>query len=201
MADTDTSDDVTTDPVHGKDKKSKQQRMLIIIGVVGLILTYILLRRNASTSGQAQATTGTDQALAQYEQQNAADLSGLQAELQTLQGQVAGINPVMGSGDGNVVGTTPTPASTSTTTGLPTVASFAGEQFQGSGYSSASIGQNDIEGLSGQMFGYLPNQQAVETAQAAGTQLYYQPTQGNFQAIGPQGLGAGWANTPIYEAV
>jgi hypothetical protein len=123
--DTDTSDSTTADALHGKNKKSKQQRMLIIIGVVGLILTYVLLRSRASSSSSSgTATTGTDQALAQYEQTNASDLAGLQSQLQSLQGVVAGMYPTMGSGDGTTgtstgTGTTSAPPTTTTTNTAP----------------------------------------------------------------------------------
>lgn len=75
---------------------------------------------------------------------------------------------------------------------------YSSEPFQGAGYNTPSGGAGaPIPGLSGGSYQWLPSQQAVQAAQANQTPIYYQPTPGNFQAIGP-GFNQ-WANTPIFE--
>lgn len=170
VGDGDTSDDEKTDPLHGKDKKSKQQRMMIIIGVVGLILTYILIRsRSSSSSGTA--TTGTDQALAQYEQQNASDLAGLSSQIQAIDGVVAGMYPTQGSGDG----TTGTSTGTGTTAG-PLQGTWAGaDAGSDTTYDPVSAGQVIPNGI--QLF-YDVGDDVFEPYQSgvpSGTQLYITP--------------------------
>lgn len=76
---------------------------------------------------------------------------------------------------------------------------YADELFQGSGYNAGSEATGIVTSLGGGKFSWLPSGNAVQAAQANGSTLYYQPTPGNFQAIGP-GFNQ-WANTPIFEKV
>ena len=72
MAEAD-SDGNTAPP--DKKKDANRQRILIGVGVVGLILTYLLIKRSQSWSrGTTTASTSDSDALQQYESQNASDL-------------------------------------------------------------------------------------------------------------------------------
>lgn len=81
-------------------KHTKQTRILIFVGIAGLLLTYLLLRRSQSSSQSGNASVDPNQALAQYEAQNQANLAGLASELQALQS---------GAGGGFGTGTTSNP--------------------------------------------------------------------------------------------
>lgn len=87
-----------------------------------------------------------------------------------------------------VGGQTPTPSNP-----------YGTEVFQGSGYNAGSVATAIISAIDGSKYSWLPSEAAVQAAQANGTPIYYQPTPGNFQLIGPNFNQ--WANTPIFEKV
>lgn len=147
--DTDDSDSGSSDTPQtaAQKKKDKQTHMLIIIGVVGLVLTYFILRsQSSSSSGTTTAnttadpyagtnpytyypadTSGYSSASPPYNSASDPYIQSLAAELQTVENQMAGISPA-GSTTANgtsstavqsgVNNATPSPAPSSAYTGI-----------------------------------------------------------------------------------
>jgi hypothetical protein len=138
--------DSGADPTD-KSKTHKQQRIMIIVGVVGLILTYILLRKSSGAS--SSSSSSTDQALAQYEQQNEADLSSLASQLQATNAAVAGITATAPTTTAATSGGTSTP----TNPLAPSFFSSAGALLTSSpltmGSGTTSLPYGDVEDVNG----------------------------------------------------
>lgn len=176
------------DTTAEEKKHTKQQRIMIVVGVLGLILTYILLRKSSTkSSGTGSATTDPNQALAQYEQQNATNLSGLAAGLQQLQAEVAGVGGTSAGTGGTVNGTT-------TKSFTPT--DFSHEVATGLGVYQP--GTNQYTDSSGDVFEAIANPAQLQQYLSQGYQPYYQPQAGVFM---PYSGGNDTSSTPTQQLV
>jgi hypothetical protein len=188
--------------------------MLIIIGVVGLLLTYVMLKRmsgggssSSSASDPSSAVTAAEandssniSSLAASEQQDATNISALGSSLTAIQAQVTGIASTYGSGDGQT--------GTSVGTGIvnpggpgivnpggpvslaPTgYTQPTGESLQGAGYWGGSASSSSpVTDAGGNVFDYISSFTNATAIQESGGSVDFQSSPGVFaSAYGSNG--------------
>ena len=214
------------DPTDKKDKKKdiKNQHVLIVVGILGVIVTLYYLRKQSTAAANAAPAASTSASTpygyatdpsSQYgggdNPQYDSDFSQIAQDLQTMQNEIAGLAPVGSSGAPPVSGTTTPP----TTTGvaqppvLPTTVPITDQNQNGLGYSIGASGYQGgtLQGFDGAYYSAISTLAATEALAAQGVQVYYEPSEGNFQPIagGSSGVntletGAG-AGTTTYQKV
>lgn len=189
-------------------KQVKNEHVLIIIGVLTLIITYVFLKRSASGNTASNTSTAAPTA-APY----ASDYSGMADDLQEMQQEIAGLQ------SGYSTGTAlQTPVATSTTPGtnyapVPVndnqpigTQTLANEVSQGAGYWGGSQANSaPVQTAGGQVYDYLPSWAQAQQDIAEDVPVFYQSSPGTFtSATQPNGQLApaltqpGLAPTPLY---
>lgn len=121
----------TDDAKEGKNGKKGSEKKWLIVGGIGTIVLIFLTLRNGSSSstGSSSATpvlvpsggsTGSSSGGSGYGASNAAALSGLAADMQTLQAEISGLTPPSKPTGGSPNGGAGTGTTTTTTTTTPT---------------------------------------------------------------------------------
>jgi hypothetical protein len=118
-----------------KKKEAKKENILIAVGIGGLVLTYLLVRKSssASTTGTVAATAANPYASSPYasgipaSDYTMGDLSTLTDQVQALQDQLANETPYATSGATTTTnGTVVTPATPTTPVTFPSSTSPSG---------------------------------------------------------------------------
>ena len=189
-------------------KQVKNEHVLIIIGVVTLIITYVFLKRSAAGNTASNSSTAADNPT--YD----SDISQMNQDMQAMQSEIAGLSSGYGGGYGSpyypqtvatAPASTPAPNADTQPVGI-TQNPLSSEVQQGAGYWGGSAATSSpIQNTTGQTFQYLPSWAQAQQDIAEDVPVFYQSAPGVFQsATTPQGQLApaltqpGVAPTPLY---
>lgn len=150
---TDTGEGGTTKPDPTKKKQLKNEHILIIIGILGVVVSYVYMKRASANAANTSATSATVPVTSSGTGSSGGGSSSymdymLMQQLQQLQQQVAtgyGTGSSASTGGSSAPGSTPAPGQTPTPNTLPP--GVTSKSFNGASYLDfAQLGVGSYDG-------------------------------------------------------